>query len=346
MVSLWGVMSQTERILFLDRTMRNKGFVTAQEAATYYEVSTRQIKRDIEYLRDRFNAPIIYSKALPGYTYERPFKDLAFADQNLVLFYVIMQSLAKNQHYIPVISEEIMKTVVNEVPKDYLDVCSKITYELQQSEFVNPEYFMAVCDAIRDKLCLHITYLNVKNEKTERIIEPVRIINYGGTWYIVCFDKLHKELRTFNLSRIQSTQLTFEPIDLHTEGYPNNLFFSYDDEVASFLSGGFGIFKGKKQTKVSVGFFGAAGTIVQNQTWHPQQELIMPHSMEYDKLINKELIENEKNFKPSVILSFPAADFTEVLSKILSFGALAKPIEPVEIVDLWKCEIKKMKEFL
>ena len=94
-------MSQTERILFLDRRMRKSGSVTVKEAANYFEVSERQIKRDIEYLRERFIAPIAYRRDIPGYTYETQFNDLAFADQSLILFYVIMKSLSQNQNYLP-----------------------------------------------------------------------------------------------------------------------------------------------------------------------------------------------------------------------------------------------------
>lgn len=43
-------------------------------------------------------------------------------------------------------------------------------------------------------------------------------------------------------------------------------------------------------------------------------------------------------------LNFPAADMTEVLSKILSFGKNAVPLEPQNLVDLWKAEIRKMCE--
>ena len=48
-------MSQTERILYIDRNLRTDRYLTVQDVADYFEVSTRQVKRDIEYLRDRFN---------------------------------------------------------------------------------------------------------------------------------------------------------------------------------------------------------------------------------------------------------------------------------------------------
>ena len=55
-------MSQTERILYIDRNLRTDRYLTVQDVADYFEVSTRQVKRDIEYLRDRFNAPIVFDR--------------------------------------------------------------------------------------------------------------------------------------------------------------------------------------------------------------------------------------------------------------------------------------------
>ena len=62
-------MSQTERILFIDRRIRLAGKTTINETADKFEVSVRQVKRDIEYLRDRLQAPIIYDRKLKGYIY-------------------------------------------------------------------------------------------------------------------------------------------------------------------------------------------------------------------------------------------------------------------------------------
>jgi len=52
-------MSQFERIAYIDRTLRERDSLQSAEAARRFEVSTRQIKRDLEYLRDRLSAPVV-----------------------------------------------------------------------------------------------------------------------------------------------------------------------------------------------------------------------------------------------------------------------------------------------
>jgi len=46
-------MSQFERIAHIDRLLREQGSVRTDEVAERFEVSARQVKRDIEHLRDR-----------------------------------------------------------------------------------------------------------------------------------------------------------------------------------------------------------------------------------------------------------------------------------------------------
>lgn len=319
-------MSQTERILYLDRMIRANGRVTVQQAADEYEVSTRQIKRDIEYMRTRFNAPIEYSRAIQGYYYERSFRKLEFADQHFVLFYVILKSLLGNQQYIPMESQELFSSIEESIPKNYKDLCKNIAYQMPSVSLIKPEQFMVIFDAVIDKKCLNIDYRNVKDEASERLIEPERVINYNGTWYIVCFDRSKNEIRMFNLSRIEKITLTDERFLTHKEGYPNMKFKIYQDEINSLVSDTYGIFMGKNVQKVTVAFYGEGKRLIESQRWHAKQKLVPG-----------------KDDEPS-LLTFPTASFTEVLGKILSFGALARPVEPPELVELWRAEVKKMAD--
>ena len=74
-------MSNFERITAIDRALRGGG-VTAAEIARRYEVDHRTVKRDIEYLRDRLNAPIEWNPASKQYEYTREFTDLLTGCRN------------------------------------------------------------------------------------------------------------------------------------------------------------------------------------------------------------------------------------------------------------------------
>ena len=335
-------MSQTERILYLDKRMRTAGCVTVAETAEHFEVSTRQVKRDIEYLRDRFNAPIVFDKGMHSYHYEKKFTDLEFADQNLVTSFLALQSMAQNQQYMPVYAENMLAAIGEEVPSDYRALTKKITYQVPQTDSIKPEYFEDICASMRDNCCLDITYTNLKGEESRRKIEPMQLINYNGSWYVVSFDRSKDEIRTFHLSRITTLALTSEKFAKHGDGFKK--------EVASFVDGGFGIFHGAKTTVVKIRFYDVAARIVSTQTWHSKQK--MTHGVEKMSAAQAAAVLGGVSGKKSgteveyIDLEFPAADFTEVLSRILSFSASARPLEPKELVTLWKDEVKKLSAII
>ena len=55
-------MSHLARIFFIDTEIREKGIVTTKEVIKEFEVTDRQVRNDIQYLKDSLEAPIIYSK--------------------------------------------------------------------------------------------------------------------------------------------------------------------------------------------------------------------------------------------------------------------------------------------
>lgn len=314
-------MSQTERIIFLDKKLRFSGRVTALEAAEHFEVSTRQIKRDIEYLRDRFNAPIVYDASIKAYRYEEKFNDLEFADQNLITSYLALQSITQNHDLMPVYAENMLSAIEQEIPSDYQKLFDKIIYQIPQADSIKPEFFEDICSAMRDCHALKITYRNLKGEESTRKVEPLRLINYGGSWYVVAWDLAKKDFRTFHLSRISFIALTEIKFEKHGAGFQK--------KVNEFVTGGYGIFHGAKTSLVKLRFYNTALRIVSTQTWHAEQKVTQG---------------TESDGTEYIQFAFPAADYTELISKLLSFGSDAKPVAPADLVNLWKKEIQKLAE--
>ena len=64
-------MSINERLYQIDQLLNDRKAVSFQELLGRLEVSPATLKRDLAYMRDRLNAPIIYDKELNGYRFER-----------------------------------------------------------------------------------------------------------------------------------------------------------------------------------------------------------------------------------------------------------------------------------
>lgn len=93
-------MSRLERVAYIDRVLREESRLRLRRVKERFGVSARQVKRDIEYMRDRLDAPIVYERASASYCYERPYNDLSFADEKALIFHALLRTLAADQDYI------------------------------------------------------------------------------------------------------------------------------------------------------------------------------------------------------------------------------------------------------
>lgn len=69
-------MSQSERIFFILKILDQKGGISTRDVVQAFEVSERQAKRDIEYMRDRLGAPIVWKRESGHYEYSGPWRAL------------------------------------------------------------------------------------------------------------------------------------------------------------------------------------------------------------------------------------------------------------------------------
>jgi DeoR/GlpR family transcriptional regulator of sugar metabolism len=74
-------MSQFERISYIDRAIHERGAVTTREVATHFENSERQIKRDIEYMRDRIGMSLVYDYTKRAIAMKRLLSFFLFLDR-------------------------------------------------------------------------------------------------------------------------------------------------------------------------------------------------------------------------------------------------------------------------
>jgi len=197
-------MSQTERIFFIDRRMRDRGGVTVSQISQTFEVCARQAKRDIEYMRDRLNAPIAWSSPHRRYEYSEQWEGLRFADEKSLLALSFLRSILSQYHYVPVLSEELVALAQEKLGGRYAAIADKVIYELSDMESLDNDIAYALCQSLLDSSSLGIEYIDSKGQNSRRRIVPARLVNYSGKWYCIALDSLSGELRTFSVARIHN----------------------------------------------------------------------------------------------------------------------------------------------
>jgi len=316
-------MSQTERIFFIDRQIRRQGFVRTADVVDAFEVCDRQVKRDIEYLRDRLFAPIEYDRLRRGYVYTKTFDEFQNADERMLVFNAIFRGLARSQGLMPLMSDVVQQHIDLSLSREYRSLLDKIIFSTPVVDLPDYEVFGAFCSAMEKRLRLLIEYRNAKGEVSDREIEPLRLVSYSGRWYVVAWDLLRTGLRTFHLSRILSIHMT----DIHIGNHYS------DDELEQYLTRGFGIFMGGDKTvEVTIRILGDAVYTIQTQVWHKDQK-ISP-------------VATGPDGRPEMTIAIPVVNMAEILSKVLSFGSSAIPVSPPEFVERWRAQVKGMADMV
>lgn len=311
-------MSQTERIFYIDRTIRDHGGITALQICRKFEVCERQAKRDIEYMRNRLDAPIIWTPGRMRYEYSEPWDGLRFADETSFFAFAFLRAILGRYSYVPVVSEEITALLREKIAGRYAAISDKVRYELPDMETIDGETAYTMCQALLGAGTLDISYTDSKGEQSERTIAPLRLINYAGKWYCVAFDSKSMELRTFAVSRMQNLR----PAD--TPHFP----IPADDEVERYISSSYGIFKGEVLGTATLRFYGGAARAVRTQQWHRDQKIsAVPRAADSD----------------AIDLSLPVHDWTELLGRALRCGANCEVVGPPEFRARWREEIERMK---
>lgn len=310
-------MSQTERIFHIARLLRNGRPATAQGIAEKFEVSSRQVKRDIEYLRDRLGAPIIWDTGMQSYRYSQEWHGLDFADETTFLTFAFLKAILDQYMYVPVISEETASLLQEKLGSHYSPIAAKVRYELPDMEKIDGEIAFAICDSLLNNSALTIAYTDSKGGRKNRGIVPLRVINYSGKWYCVALDSLSREMRTFALSRMD---------DVRPASLPD-LVLPPEEEIEKFVSDSYGIFKGLPTGIATLRFHEGAARFVSNQVWHRDQVI----------QTGKDAADPE-----SIDLSLPVHDWTELLGRALRCGSQCEVLSPPEFRERWIREIEKM----
>ena len=174
------------------------------------------------------------------------------------------------------------------------------------------EALARIFHTLGDKTRLSIIYRTPAGDGSKRQIDPLKLVNYQGRWYILAWCCLRQSRRMFHMARITTTQ----PTDTKTE----HVLEPGDD----WLTGSFGIFKGDAATRFTAEllFKGTAADIIRCQRWHPDQEI--------------------SKTAEGVILKLPVADDRELIMKVLQFGHQARIIHPKSLQGKISNEIEKM----
>jgi len=304
-------MDRTERFHLIDQMLSNKGLVSRPQFLQALEISPATFKRDLEYLRDRLGAPILWDRERRGYCYQKPSSDsspyqlpgLWFNTgeiQALLTMNAWLQNLQPgilSEHIQPL--QARIRGLLDQGDHSVDEITRRIKILTQARKAYRQDFFQLISQALLMRKRLLIRHFNRQTATvSEREVSPQRLTFYRDNWYLDSWCHVRKAIRSFSIDALQQVEtLPVKALDLSDK--------KLDKELAS----GYGIFSGASTRQVELRFTPQRARWVAQEQWHPEQ---------------KSRFDDEGYY----YLQFPYSQEPELLMDILKYGADVMVLRP------------------
>ncbi|MCE2745015.1 MAG: YafY family transcriptional regulator [Burkholderiales bacterium] len=320
-------MNQIERVYKIDRLLQAKPR-SAIELQDELEVSPATLKRDLEYMRSRLYAPIVFDRSIAAYKLDNSLPEShRYALPGMWFSAAEIHALLALQHLIHELEPsgfmqphiQPLAARLEKLLDDQKTTSETIRKRIHiiglGKRIQNPTFFEKIGFSLINRLRLKIRYrARSTAETTQREISPLRLIHYRENWYLDAWCHTRNAVRNFSVDAIEQLEILEIPA-IHIE---------LDPAETSFGKG-YGIFSGKEIKTAKLRFSPIRARWVANEQWHPHQNGSFDETGHF-------------------VLELPYADPRELTMDILKHGPDCEVIHPPELRKHVFEQIKAMQK--
>ena len=323
-------MDRTERFYKIELLIRNRGSVSFAELMDELGISRATLKRDLEYLRERLDAPIVYDRDSNGYRFEAASRDTAqikhelpglwFSEREihaLLTMHQLIEGLDEGgvlaRHLQPLLDK--LHGMLGASDADASELMKWVKILSAARRPVAGRHFELIGSAItqRRRVQMHY-YVRSRREETARSVSPQRLVYWRNTWYLDAWCHTSDALRRFALDAIRSAVLL--------EQRAKDVAIK---QIEAALDAGYGAFSGGRVQWATLHFAAEAAQWVQHEQWHPKQQSTLHQD-------------------GSLTLRVPYTDATELSMDILRHGEQVRVVAPAVLVQRVMAQVRGMAE--
>ncbi len=269
-------MDRTERFYKIELLIRGRECVSFATLLEALEVSPATLKRDLQYLRERMDAPIEYDALANGYRFGQQWRGqqhelpgVWFNEKELhalLTMHQLLSGLDENgilsRHLQPMFDK--LTGMLGTDAAEAKEMTRRVKLISTARRRVASEYFETVGSAVVQRQKLRISYRKRgKGGGTvgSRVVSPQRLVHYRNTWYLDAWCHQSEGLRRFALDAMEAAELMDEkakPVALKA--------------LESELDQGYGIFAGGQTQQARLVFSAEAAAWVSREEWHASQQ--------------------------------------------------------------------------
>lgn len=307
-------MSDMQRLHRITYLLQARKCVPLADFLRELEISKATFKRDLEYLRSRMNASIVFDRFQGGYRFESPddaqkveLPGLWFTEKEataLALMHQLLSSLDKGGLIGPHIEplSAIIDSILGQHQASAKELRKRIKVLPMAQRKTTVQSFGELGSALLNHQRLQITYYaKVKNETTEREISPQQLIYYRDNWYLDAYCHLREELRSFAVDGICSAVI----LNHKAKEVP-------EKELKDYFGQSYGLFSGKANKRAKLRFTPEQARWISMEVWHQEQVGYFDGEGYY-------ILEFDYNQNPELVMD------------ILKYGSAVEVLAPVSL---------------
>lgn len=313
---------QLERLLKIDELIRKPERQVAQTLADVLEVSERTVRDDLAFMRDRFHAPLKFTRN-QGYHYTDPNWRLPTIPLTrgelfaLTLGARMLEAYAGSAYAVELRSA--VSRLAERLPEqEWLDLQQiadeRMVFKSGAETNLDLDVWHRLEDACRESKQVWMNYYTAsRNDASERVIDPYLLHIYRGTNpYVIGWCHKRDEVRWFRVDRIRELKLLGTSFERKPDfNAKDHLEMIFQHEV------------GGVPVTVQIWFDEKTAPYIRERRWHPTQEL---HEHE----------------DGAVTLQMVVRGMNDVKRWVLGYGSGARVVEPEELRQMIAEEIEHM----
>lgn len=320
-------MDRTERFYKIELLIRTRECVSFAALLEALEVSPATLKRDLQYLRERMDAPIEYDAAANGYRFGQQWRGTKhelpgvwFSEKELHALLTMHQLMASldedgilSRHLQPMFDK--LSGMLGSDEAEARELTRRVKLISTARRRAPSEFFETVGSAVVKRRRLELRYRRRgragASEISERTVSPQRLVHYRNTWYLDAWCHASDGFRRFALDAMEAARLTDERAKQVAIA-----------ELEAELDQGYGIFAGGRAREAKLVFSAEAAQWVAREEWHPAQR--------------SEWLPDGR-WRVSV----PYVDATELLMDLLRHAGQVEVLGPAELRDAYARRLRE-----
>lgn len=266
-------MNRTERFYRIDQLLHERRVVPLETFLAELDISRATFKRDMEYLRDRLNAPIVWDRDAGGYRFSEsdtagPAYELPGLWLNAGELYALLAAHKLLADIEPGILAAQLKPLQSRLEAlldagghAANDVLHRVRLLSINRRSLEPRYFADIALALMERRRIEIDAWNRGRDTLDtRIVSPQRLVHYRDNWYLDAWCHWRRALRSFSVDAIQRVK----PLkDAARE--------LADKTLDAHYASAYGIFAGTPKHRAILRFSPERARWVRSERWHRDQ---------------------------------------------------------------------------